>query len=85
MNALAARWAVTRFGLIRAPRARIAVGGIALALLLVAEIALLLMLRGPTISEYVATRDPVSGTVYLVMLGIFAILPALLPRISSES
>jgi hypothetical protein len=51
-------------------------GGIALVLLLVAEFGLVLWLRGLSIREYLATRDPVSGTVYYVMLGVFAIMPS---------
>src|SRR5438876_5028581 len=47
-------------------------GGIALVFLLVAEFGFVLWLRGLSIREYLATRDPVSGTVYYVMLGIFA-------------
>ena len=30
--------------------------------------------------EYVASRDPVAGMVYLVMLGVFAIMPMLVAR-----
>ncbi|HSG65341.1 MAG TPA: hypothetical protein VLD39_10085 [Gammaproteobacteria bacterium] len=78
---LAARWTSTRFGLARAARPRLAAGAIALALLLAAELTLVLALRGSTIADYVASRDPVSGTVYLVMLGIFAAMPALLRRV----
>ena len=55
-------------------------GAIALALLLVAEFALLSPLRGVSIQEYLATRDPVSGTVYYAMLGLFALMPLLIGR-----
>jgi len=55
-------------------------GGIALVFLLVAEFGLVLWLRGLSIREYLATRDPVSGTVYYMMLGVFAIMPLLLAR-----
>ena len=44
------------------------IGDGALALLLVAEFGLALWLRGLSIREYLATRDPVSGTVYYVMV-----------------
>lgn len=37
-------------------------------------------LRGLSVKEYLATRDPVSGTVYYVMLGVFAIMPLLVAR-----
>jgi hypothetical protein len=55
-------------------------GRIAFGLMLVAEFALLLRLRGLSISEYLATRDLVSGTVYYVMLVVFALMPLLLAR-----
>jgi type IV secretory pathway TrbD component len=56
-------------------------GCVGLALMLVAEFGLVLWLRGLPISEYLASRDPVSGTVYYVMLGIFCIMPLLVsPR-----
>ena len=32
-------------------------------------------LRGLTIAGYLATRDPVSGTLYDLMLVVFALLP----------
>jgi hypothetical protein len=52
-------------------------GCTALGLLLVAEFTLVLCLRGLSVSEYRASQDPVSGTVYYVMLGVFAIMPLL--------
>jgi len=39
-----------------------------------------LWLRGQTIRKYIASRDPVAGTVYHVMLVLFAIMPLLLAR-----
>ena len=55
-------------------------GGIAVGLLLIAEFGFVLWLRGLSIKEYLATRDPVSGTVYYVMLGVFAIMPMLVVK-----
>jgi type IV secretory pathway TrbD component len=54
-------------------------GCIGLGLMLVAEFGLVLWLRGLSISEYLASRGPVSGTVYYVMLGVFCIMPLLVP------
>jgi hypothetical protein len=34
----------------------------------------------PTIREYLASRDPASGTVYYATLGVFAIMPLVLAR-----
>jgi type IV secretory pathway TrbD component len=56
------------------------VGFIALLLLLVAEFGLVLWLRGLTLREYFASRDPVSVTVYYVMLAVFAAMPLLVAR-----
>ncbi len=55
-------------------------GFVALGLLLVAEFTLVLWLRGLTIREYLASRDPLSGTVYYLMLAMFAIMPLLVAR-----
>lgn len=77
---LAARWIVRRPGVPPTPSERLGVGFVALALLLIAEFTLVLWLRGLTIHEYIASRDPVAGTVYIVMLGAFAIMPLLFTR-----
>jgi hypothetical protein len=76
----AAQWVVRRLAVPPAPSKRLAVGMIALALLLVTEFTLVLSLRGLSIAEYVATRDPVSGTVYLAMLLLFATMPLIVAR-----
>jgi hypothetical protein len=39
-----------------------------------------LRLRDLTIGEYLAGRDPVAGTVYIAMLGVFAVMPLLVAR-----
>jgi type IV secretory pathway TrbD component len=48
--------------------------------LLVAEFTLVLWLQGLSMDDYFASRDPVSGTVYIVMLGVFGIMPLLVAR-----
>jgi hypothetical protein len=48
--------------------------------LLVAEFTLVLRLRGQSVTEYFANRDPVPGAVYYLMLGAFAIMPLLVDR-----
>jgi hypothetical protein len=77
---LAARWTVRRLRLPPALAARLGVGLLALALLLVAEFTFVFWLRGLSIAEYLASRDPVSGTAYALMLGVFAIMPAVVFR-----
>ena len=74
---VAARWIVLWFALPSLPSARLGTGCIALVLLLVAEFGFMLRLRRLSIREYLATRDPVSGTVYYVMLVVFAVMPLL--------
>jgi hypothetical protein len=81
---LAARWIGRRFGVPRTPSVRLGMGFVALALMLVAEFGLVLSLRGMTIEQYFATRDPVSGTVYYAMLLLFALLPYLYARRGPE-
>jgi hypothetical protein len=72
---LAARW----IGRHRATTAshRLGIGSIALALMLLAELVVVRRLRGLSIQEYVTSLDPVSGTVYYLLLGIFALMPLL--------
>jgi len=77
---LAARWVVRRLSLPPETAARLGAGLIALGLLLTAELTAVLAIRGLTFREYLASRDPVAGTVYVVMLGIFAAMPALVAR-----
>jgi hypothetical protein len=77
---VAARWVVLRLAVPPNPSARLGVGCIALLLLLFAEIGFVLWLRGLTIREYIASRDPVAETAYYAMLVLFAIMPRLLAR-----
>jgi hypothetical protein len=77
---LAARWIVRRVAVPSTPSSRLGMGCVSLGLLLVAEFALVLWLRGLSITEYLASRDPASGAVYYVMLGVFAIMPPLVAR-----
>lgn len=75
---LASRWIVRRLHVPAAVPARLGMGLLALALLVAAELALAVALEG-SIARYIAGRDPVAGTVYLIMLGVFAIMPLLAP------
>ena len=59
---------------------RLGIGFLALGLLLATEFTLVLWLRGLSIREYLSGRDPVSSTVYYVMLGVFAFMPLLMAR-----
>ena len=77
---VAARWIVRHFAIPYVSSARLGMGGIGLSLLLIAEFGLVLWLRGISIREYLATRDPVSGAVYFLLLGVFAIMPLFVAR-----
>jgi hypothetical protein len=57
----------------------VAIGALALALLVAAELCLTIAL-GQTIREYIAGRDPVSGTAYLISLVAFAAMPLVIGR-----
>jgi hypothetical protein len=76
----AARTIVRRHVELSERRHWLTVGLAALVLLLVVEFTVVLRLRDLSISEYFATRDPVSGTVYYVLLGVFAVMPLLMFR-----
>jgi hypothetical protein len=76
----AARWVVRRLAVPSIPSRRLGMGGVALSLLLIGEFTLVLWLRGLSVREYLAGRDPVSGTVYYLILGVFAIMPLLVAR-----
>lgn len=75
-----ARWTVRRLAVPPARGPRLQMGGIALVLLLVVEFTVVLELRGVSLREYFATLDPVSGTVYYVLLGVFALMPLFVER-----
>jgi len=77
---LAARWTLRRLNLPPGPLRRLGMGCTALGLLLAAEFTLVLRLQGLSFSEYLSGRDPVSGTVYALMLGVFAVMPLLVVR-----
>jgi hypothetical protein len=58
----------------------LAVGFLALGLLLAAEFLLAAAIQDRSLGEYIASRDPVSGTVYLAMLVLFAFMPLIIAR-----
>ena len=74
----AARYVVRRFALKSSER--LVAGLIALVLLVAAELTLATVLQRQSLAAYIASRDPISGSVYLLMLGVFALMPNLLSR-----
>jgi ABC-type uncharacterized transport system permease subunit len=77
---VAARWTVLRLSVPMMWSARLGMGCVALVLMLIAEFGFVLWIRGLSIKEYFATRDPVSGTIYYVVLVVFAIMPLLVAK-----
>lgn len=78
---LAARFITQRFALPATPLVRLNTGFLALALLLAAELLLAVALQDRSLGEYVSSRDPISGTVYLAMLALFAAMPLVITRL----
>ena len=60
------------------------VGFLALCLLLSVEFTVVLGLRGISLSEYIASRDIVAGSVYLVSLALYLLMPSYLYRFYSR-
>jgi len=71
----AAHWTIRWLTMPAIVSSRLGMGILALALMLMAEFSLVLWLRGMSLKQYLATRDPVSGTVYYLVLGMFAVIP----------
>ena len=62
------------------PRDRIGMGLLALLLMMGAEIALSLPVRGVTYLEYFEMRDPVGAMAYYTALALFALMPCWVVR-----
>lgn len=77
---LAARWIVRRYGIASMQLKCLGVGLIALGFLIASELLFVLRLRGLSVSQYIESRDPISGTIYLLLLGVFALMPWLVAR-----
>jgi hypothetical protein len=77
---VASRWVALHLLVPFVPSVRLGMGAIALGLLLPAEFAFVLWVRGLSIRQYFASRDRVSGAFYYAMLGLFAIMPLLVAR-----
>ncbi|MCX7032871.1 MAG: hypothetical protein NT046_02725 [Arenimonas sp.] len=79
---LAAGFILRRFPEIRTPARSLAAGVLALALTLSAELGLAVVLQSQTLADFIQSRDKVSGSVYLGLLLVFAVMPRL--RLSSH-
>ncbi len=75
---LAARFVLQYFTLPNTILAYLSVGLLALSLVLLAEISLVVCWQKQTIHQYITRRDVVSGSVYLILLFIFALMPLIM-------
>jgi hypothetical protein len=73
-----AGWVVKRFEVSPHMIYRLTMGMFALAILIAMEFTVVLAVRGLTLSQYFNQRDPVSGTVYYLLLLAFALMPSLI-------
>lgn len=71
----AAGWVLRRSSRVLSFAGAALAGVLALALLVATELTLVLLLRGITLSRYLAERDRVAGIAYLAALLIFGALP----------
>ena len=79
---LSAGYVLRRYPEIRSPRLSLAAGFLALALSVAAELGLAVVLQNQTLTEFIKSRDKVSGAVYIGLLLVFAVMPRL--RLSSH-
>jgi len=78
----AAGFMLRRFPEIRSPSNSLLAGLLALVLMVAAELALATVLQDRTLVEYIASRDKVSGSVYVALLLVFGVMPRL--RLTSQ-
>ena len=71
---LSARFVVRRLPSPK-PSSHLGSGVFALAILLAVEFTVVLALRGLSMAEYLKTRDPIAGAVYVALLVLFALAP----------
>jgi hypothetical protein len=81
---LAARYVVRRYKLAPDLAVRLQVGFSALGLSVAAELLLATVLQSQSLAQYIASRDPVSGSVYLLLLLVLALMPAILTLVDGQ-
>ncbi len=72
-----AGYVLRRFPDICSPGRSLVVGFLALAFSVAAELGLAVVLQDQTLVEYIRSRDRISGSVYVGLLLVFAVMPRL--------
>lgn len=78
---LSAKFIVRHFAVPATTSARLSVGLMALGLTLATEILLAVAIQKQSLGEYIASRDPVSGTIFLLLLALFALMPLIIAQL----
>ncbi len=71
----AAGYVLRRFPEICSPGRSLVAGVLALALSVAAELGLAVLLQDQTVADFIKSRDKVSGSVYIGLLLVFAVMP----------
>ena len=82
---LTASWLIAKLKIPFAIGARLAIGLVALALLLFAEVILIVWLQHQGLVENIKNRDPISGIAYSISLLLFAAFPLIVRRRSNAN
>jgi hypothetical protein len=80
---VAAGFILRRFPRVALRGGSLAMGFLALAMSVTAELGLAVLLQDKTLTEFIGSRDKISGSVYVVLLLVFAVMPRL--RLPSAS
>ena len=74
---MGAGYILRRFPEIRHPGRSLMAGVLALVLSVAAELGLATVIQDRTLAEFISSRDKVSGSVYIALLLVFAVMPRL--------
>ena len=77
---IAAQFVVKHYALSNTILTPVIVGLLALSLVILAEILLIIVLQGGTIRQYFKSRDTVSGSIYILLLILFALMPLMIMK-----
>ena len=80
----AAGYLLLRYPDVHTPTRSLAAGFLALALVVAAELGLATVLQNRTLADYIGSRDKISGSVYVALLLVFAVMPWLRLRSDDE-